>query len=96
MKYSEWTVKDLGDNSCVFSISNYNENELFDYLYTIQQYILQLGLEDYSVLSFADIEYYDTEDKDLDIITDFPFSFFSVLNPDYEGCIKIKIQKITE
>ncbi len=91
MKYSEWNVKDLGDNSCIFSISNYYEDELFDYLYTIQQYILQLGLGDYSVISYAVIEYWQTEDKDLDIITNFPFSFFSVLNPDYEGAIEIRI-----
>jgi len=92
MKYSEWNVRDLGDNSCVFSITNYNENELFDYLYTIQQYILQLGLGDYSVLSFATVEYHDKEDKDLDIITDFPYSFFNVLNYDFEGFIEIKIE----
>lgn len=91
MKYSEWNVKDLGDNSCIFSISNYNEDELLNYLYTIQQYILQLGLGDYSVISYAVIEYWETEDKDLDIITNFPFSFFSVLNPDYEGAIEIRI-----
>lgn len=91
MKYSEWNVKDLGDNSCIFSISNYYEDELFDYLYTIQQYILQLGLGDYSVISYAVIEYWETEDKDLDIITNYPFSFFSVLNPDYEGAIEIRI-----
>ena len=91
MKYSEWNVKDLGDNSCIFSISNYNEDELLNYLYTIQQYILQLGLGDYSVISYAVIEYWETEDKDLDIITNFPFSFFSVLNPDYDGAIEIRI-----
>ena len=91
MKYSEWNVRDIGDNSCIFSISNYNEDELLNYLYTIQQYILQLGLGDYSVISYAVIEYWETEDKDLDIITNFPFSFFSVLNPDYEGAIEIRI-----
>lgn len=91
MKYSEWNVRDLGDNSCVFSISNYNEEKLFDYIYTIQQYILQLGLGDYSVISFADIEYYDTKNRDLDITTDFPFSYFNVLNPDFEGAIEILI-----
>jgi len=89
MKYSEWNVRDLGDNSCIFSISNYNEEELFDYLYRIQQYILQF--DDYSVISYSIIQYHNTTDKDLDIITNFPFSFFSVLNPDYEGAIEIRI-----
>ena len=89
MKYSEWNVRDLWDNSCIFSISNYNEEELFDYLYRIQQYILQF--DDYSVISYSIIQYHNTTDKDLDIITNFPFSFFSVLNPDYEGAIEIRI-----
>lgn len=89
MKYSEWNVRDLGDDSCIFSISNYNENELFDYLYTIQQYILQLGMGDYSVLSISIIKYHDSELKDLDIITDFPYSYFSLFNPDWTGAIEI-------
>lgn len=89
MKYSEWNVRDLGDDSCLFSISNYNEDELFDYLYTIQQYILQLELGDYSVLSFSIIEYHDSELKDLDIITDFPYSYFSIFNPEWTGAIEI-------
>jgi hypothetical protein len=88
MKYSEWNVRDL-DGCCIFSISNYNEDELFDYLYTIQQYILQLELGDYSVLSFSIIEYHDSELKDLDIITDFPYSYFSLFNPDWTGAIEI-------
>ena len=90
MKYSEWTVKDLGDNSCVFSITNYNEDELFDYLYTIQQYILQLEMGDYSVISYSIIEYHDSELKDLEIITDFPYSIFKELNPDFCGMIEIR------
>ena len=90
MKYSEWNVRDLGDDSCLFSISNYNEDELFDYLYTIQQYILQLELGDYSVLSFSIIEYHDSELKDLDIITDFPYSIFKELNPDFCGMTEIR------
>lgn len=89
MTISEWNVRDLGDDSCLFSISNYNEDELFDYLYTIQQYILQLELGDYSVLSFSIIEYHDSELKDLDIITDFPYSYFSLFNPDWTGAIEI-------
>lgn len=89
MKYSEWNVRDLGDDSCLFSISNYYEDELFDYLYTIQQYILQLELGDYSVLSFSIIEYHDSELKDLDIITDFPYSYFSIFNPEWTGAIEI-------
>ena len=89
MKYSEWNVRDLGDDSCLFSISNYDEDELFDYLYTIQQYILQLELGDYSVLSFSIIEYHDSELKDLDIITDFPYSYFSIFNPEWTGAIEI-------
>ena len=88
MKYSEWNVRDL-DGCCIFSISNYNEDELFDYLYTIQQYILQLELGDYSVLSFSIIEYHDSELKDLEIITDFPYSYFSLFNPDWTGEIEI-------
>ena len=88
MKYSEWNVRDL-DGCCIFSISNYNEDELFDYLYTIQQYILQLELSDYSVLSFSIIEYHDSELKDLEIITDFPYSYFSLFNPDWTGAIEI-------
>lgn len=88
MKFSEWNVKDLGDNSCIFSISNYNEEELFDYLYRIQQYILQF--DDYSVISYSIIQYHNTTDKDLDIITDFPYSF-SLCNSDYEGAIEIRI-----
>ncbi len=88
MKYSEWNVRDL-DGCCIFSISNYNEDELFDYLYTIQQYILQLELGDYSVLSFSIIEYHDSELKDLEIITDFPYSYFSLFNPDWTGAIEI-------
>ena len=91
MKYSEWKVRDLGDNSCIFSISNFNEDELFDYLYTIQQYILQLGLGDYSVISFGIIEYWESDEKDIDIITDFPYSFFSLFNPDWDGAIEINI-----
>ena len=90
MKYSEWTVKDLGDNSCVFSITNYNEDELFDYLYTIQQYILQLEMGDYSVISYSIIEYHDSELKDLEIITDFPYSIFKELNPDFCGMTEIR------
>ena len=89
MKYSEWNVRDLGDDSCLFSITNYHEDELFDYLYTIQQYILQLELGDYSVLSFSIIEYHDSELKDLDIITDFPYSYFSIFNPEWTGAIEI-------
>ena len=88
MKYSEWNVRDL-DDSCLFSITNYHEDELFDYLYTIQQYILQLELGDYSVLSFSIIEYHDSELKDLDIITDFPYSYFSIFNPEWTGAIEI-------
>jgi len=88
MKYSEWNVRVL-DGCCIFSISNYNEDELFDYLYTIQQYILQLELSDYSVLSFSIIEYHDSELKDLEIITDFPYSYFSLFNPDWTGAIEI-------
>lgn len=88
MKYLEWNVRDL-EGSCIFSISNFMEDELFDYLYTIQQYILQLGLGDYSVISFVVVEYWESEDKDLDIITDFPYSFFSELNPDWDGAIEI-------
>lgn len=91
MKYSEWNVRDLGDNSCIFSISNYNEDELFDYLYTIQQYILQLGLGDYSVISYAIVEFWEHDNKDLDIITNFPYSFFSLFNPDWDGAIEIRI-----
>lgn len=91
MKYSEWKVKDLGNDSCIFSISNYNEDELFDYLYTIQQHILQLGMGDYSVISFGIIEYWEHTNKDLDIITDFPYSFFSLFNPDWDGAIEISI-----
>ncbi len=89
MKYSEWKVRDLGDNSCIFSISNYNEDQLFDYLYTIQQYIMQLGMGDYSVISIGIIEYYNSIEVDLDIITDFPYSFFSIFNPDWDGAIEI-------
>ena len=89
MKYSEWNVRDL-DGCCIFSISNYNEDELFDYLYTIQQYILQLELGDYSVLSYSIIEYHDSELKDLEIITDFPYSIFKELNPDFCGMIQIR------
>ena len=89
MKYSEWSIRDLGDGSCIFSISNYNEDELLNYLYTIQQYILQF--DDYSVMSYSIIQYHNTTDKDLDIITDFPDSFFSLCNPDYEGAIEIRI-----
>ncbi len=90
MKYSEWNVRDLGDDSCLFSITNYYEDELFDYLYLIQQYILQLELGDYSVLSYSTIEYYECVDKDMDIITDFPYSIFKELNPDFCGMIEIR------
>lgn len=89
MKYSEWNVRDL-DDSCLFSITNYYEDELFDYLYLIQQYILQLELGDYSVLSYSTIEYYECVDKDMDIITDFPYSIFKELNPDFCGMIEIR------
>lgn len=89
MTISEWSVRDLGDDSCIFSISNYKEDDLFDYLYTIQQYILQLELGDYSVLSFSIIEFIDYEEKDLDIITDFPYSLFRAFNPDWNGAIEI-------
>lgn len=88
MKYSEWNVRDL-DDSCLFSITNYHEDELFDYLYSIQQYIIQLGMGDYSILSYATIEYHDSELKDLEIITDFPYSYFSLFNPDWTGAIEI-------
>ena len=88
MKYSEWNVRDL-DGCCIFSISNFNEDDLFDYLNTIQQYILQLGMGDYSVLSIGIVEYHDSELKDLDIITDFPYSYFSLFNPDWNGAIEI-------
>ena len=90
MKYSEWNVRDL-DDSCLFSITNYHEDELFDYLYSIQQYILQLELGDYSVLSYSIIEYHDSELKDLEIITDFPYSIFKELNPDFRGMIEIRL-----
>lgn len=88
MKFSEWNVSDL-DGCCIFSISNFNEDDLFDYLNTIQQYILQLGMGDYSVLSIGIVEYHDSELKDLDIITDFPYSYFSLFNPDWTGAIEI-------
>ena len=91
MKYSEWTVRDLGDDSSIFSISNFFEDELFDYLYTIQQYILQLELGDFSVLSYSIIEYHETVDKDLEIITDFPYSKFVELNPDFCGMTEIHL-----
>ena len=91
MKYSEWNVRDLGDDSCLFSITNYYEDQLFDYLYLIQQYILQLELGDYSVLSYSIIEYHDSELKDLEIITDFPYSIFKELNPDFCGMIEIRL-----
>lgn len=89
MKYSQWNVRDLGDNSCVFNITNFDENDLFNYLYTIQQYILQLGLGDYTVFSYSVIEYWNSTEKDLDILTDFPYSYFSSLNPDWNGAIEI-------
>lgn len=87
MKYSQWNVRDLGDNSCVFNITNFDENDLFNYLYTIQQYILQF--QDYSVISYTVIEYHNSDQKDLDILTDFPYSFFDTLNPDWDGAIEI-------
>ena len=90
MTISEWNIRDLGDDSCLFSIANYYEDQLFDYLYLIQQYILQLELGDYSVLSYAIIEYHDSALKDLEIITDFPYSIFKELNPDFRGMIEIR------
>ena len=87
MKYLEWNVRDLGDDSCVFNITNFDEDDLIEYLHTIQQYILQF--EDYSVLSYAVIEYHNSDQKDLDIITDFPYSYFNELDPDFEGAIEI-------
>ena len=89
MKTIEWNVSVLGDDSCVFAISNYNEEDLFDYLHTIQHYILQLGLGDYSVISFSIVEFHNSELKDLEIITDFPFSCFEVLNPYFDAMIEI-------
>ena len=90
MTISEWNIRDLGDDSCLFLITNYYEDELFDYLYSIQQYILQLEMGDYSVLSYSIIEYHDSELKDLEIITDFPYSIFKELNPDFCGMIEIR------
>jgi len=91
MIIGEWNIRDLGDDSCLFSITNYYEDELFDYLYSIQQYILQLEMGDYSVLSYSIIEYHDSELKDLEIITDFPYSIFKELNPDFRGMIEIRL-----
>ena len=90
MTISEWNIRDLGDDSCLFSITNYHEDELFDYLYSIQQYILQLEMGDYSVLSYSIIEYHECVDKDMDIITDFPYSIFKELNPDFCGMTEIR------
>jgi len=50
---------------------------------------MQLGMGDYSVISYAIIEYYNSIEVDLDIITDFPYSFFSIFNPDWDGAIEI-------
>lgn len=90
MELIEWNVSDLGDDSCLFSICNYIEEDLFYYLRTIQQYILQFG--DYSVISFAVVVFWDDENKNLDIITDFPFSKFMELNLDWTTAIQKKIE----
>ena len=44
MKYSEWSIRDLEDGSCIFSQTNINEDNLLNYLFTIQQFILEIGM----------------------------------------------------
>ena len=92
MKYSDWSIRDLGDDSCIFSHSNINEDNLIDYLFSVQQYILELGMGDYSVISCSVLGYWGHNNKDLDVITDFPYSFFSVLYSDSEEPIRISIE----
>ena len=92
MKYSEWSIRDLGDGSCIFSHSNINEDNLLNYLFTIQQFILEIGMCDYTVITCSVIEYWGTSNKDLEVITDFPYSFFSVLYSDSVEPIRISIE----
>lgn len=92
MSWIEWDVCNDGTGKTLFTINNCEYDDLYNYLLTIERYINQFGPSTYSIQYYIINQCDNSNEKELIVYTDFYYSIFQIMNPDWTTAIQKKIE----